>query len=106
MAGRPFHWLDDSPSTTYSLCYWVNVNGRLVRAGVEGGLSCMPAGMTPRADNTAPEMSYLSVGGEADHTNNPVFPVSFDYADRWSSPWSDRHFGGSAFFAGNPVQHE
>ena len=98
-----FSWLNDSPSTTYSLCYWVSINGgSFVRpsglscsgtggdtglltggggyksvqlnvadgntyrvcasqkvAGLEGGLSCMPAGMTPRADNTAPEMSFL-----------------------------------------------
>ena len=42
-----FYWLNDSPSTTYSLCYWVSVNGgSFVRPS---GLSCSGTGGGHRA---------------------------------------------------------
>ena len=83
--------------STYRVCASQKVNG------VEGAFECMAPGKTPRVDNSAPYVDMLSVGGAADYTNNPQFPVLFTYADRWSSPWSDRHFGESAFYTGDPA---
>ncbi|MFL5845042.1 MAG: PKD domain-containing protein [Solirubrobacteraceae bacterium] len=58
--------------------------------GTEGGISCghtAGSNIAPRVDNTSPTIT-LGVGGAADYTNNPQFPISINYTDATSPPFN------------------
>jgi hypothetical protein len=68
---------------TYEVCASQYYNG------TEGSISCgntAGSGVPPRVDNTPPSIT-LGVGGAADYTTNPAFPITINYNDATSAPF-------------------